>query len=377
MATTVEQIDELLSVPKEHQQLEFKAAKNGYDYEKLCKYCVAMANEGGGTILLGVTDTLPRSVVGSNAYRDVTKITEQLYQKLRFRVDVDEIVHPGGRVVVFHVPSRPIGSAYELGGAYFMRSGSQLVPMSPDRLRTIFAEIPAATSINRSREELVRDAIVWRDDRLQLITANNGPLPCSPSNAFVVHIIPLEALSYPFRYSVATLRNQLTNLPPMNSSGWGDRLNFDGLLTYISNSSSTSYVQLFRSGAIESVDCELICTEEHGRRLVDLTSIEYFIIRATTAYLNCLAGLGANPPVLFLLTLFGGKGAYWNGSDFMFPLRIHPLDRDTLTIPEVSFDNLSAPVPQILRPAFNSMWSAFGKSGSPNYDDSGNWTEHR
>ena len=42
--------------------------------------------------------------------------------------------------MVFHIPSRPRGTAYHLNGAYLMRSGEELVPMSEDRLRKIFAE---------------------------------------------------------------------------------------------------------------------------------------------------------------------------------------------------------------------------------------------
>jgi hypothetical protein len=55
-------------------------------------------------------------------------------------VDVQEVAHPQGRVLVFQVPSRPLGTAYHLDGRYLMRSGEALVPMSEDRLRSVFAE---------------------------------------------------------------------------------------------------------------------------------------------------------------------------------------------------------------------------------------------
>jgi predicted HTH transcriptional regulator len=53
---------------------------------------------------------------------------------------VEEVAHPDGRVVVFHIPSRPRGTAYHLDGKYLMRSGESLVPMTEDRLRAIFSE---------------------------------------------------------------------------------------------------------------------------------------------------------------------------------------------------------------------------------------------
>jgi ATP-dependent DNA helicase RecG len=140
MPTTSEQIDLWRATPKEHQGLEFKEAKHQYDTRKLCEYCVAIANEGGGQLILGIADPLPRSVVGTSAFQEVNKITQDLFTWVGFRVDVEEVQHPGGRVVIFHIPGRPQGTAYHYGGKYLMRSGEQLVPMSEDRLRLIFAE---------------------------------------------------------------------------------------------------------------------------------------------------------------------------------------------------------------------------------------------
>jgi predicted HTH transcriptional regulator len=140
MSTTPKQIDDWLSLPSEHQRLEFKEAKNQFDNRKLYHYCVALANEGGGILLLGVTDRLPRSVVGTAAFNNPVEMAEKLFQAIGFRVDIEEVQHPQGRVLVFHIPSRPRGTAYHLDGSYLMRSGEALVPMSEDKLRTIFAE---------------------------------------------------------------------------------------------------------------------------------------------------------------------------------------------------------------------------------------------
>lgn len=140
MSTTPEQINLWRSAPSEHQRLEFKEAKVQFDFGKLCKYCVAIANEGGGNLLLGIADKPPRLVVGTAAVNNPVGMAEKLFQTLGFRVDVEAVNHPDGRVVVFHIPSRPRGTAYHLEGTYFMRAGEELVPMSEDQLRRIFAE---------------------------------------------------------------------------------------------------------------------------------------------------------------------------------------------------------------------------------------------
>lgn len=140
MPTTPEQIDLWRSMPKENQQLEFKEAKHQFDTRRLCGYCVAIANEGGGQLLLGIANDPPRPVTGSEAFSDTNDIAQKLFSWLGFRVDVEAVAHPDGRVVVFHIPSRPRGTAYHHDGKYLMRSGEELVPMSEDRLRAIFAE---------------------------------------------------------------------------------------------------------------------------------------------------------------------------------------------------------------------------------------------
>jgi ATP-dependent DNA helicase RecG len=127
-------------LPSENQNLEFKEAKTQFDNEKLFQYCVALANEGGGHLLLGIHNDPPRQVVGTQAFRDPVKTEEKIFQCLGSRVDIAAVNHPDGRVLVFVVPPRPRGTAYQYKGAYYMRSGEQLVPMSESQLRKIFSE---------------------------------------------------------------------------------------------------------------------------------------------------------------------------------------------------------------------------------------------
>ncbi|PKO22715.1 MAG: transcriptional regulator [Chloroflexi bacterium HGW-Chloroflexi-1] len=126
---------------KEDEHLEFKEAKCRYDFEKLVKYCVALANEGGGTIILGVTDRHPRRVIGSQAFQNLERTKAGLIERLRLRVNAVAIQHPEGRVIVFSVPSRPAGMPIQYGGAYWMRAGEDLAPMTSDLLKRIFDEV--------------------------------------------------------------------------------------------------------------------------------------------------------------------------------------------------------------------------------------------
>lgn len=59
--TSREQLHQWLT-EAEGTNIEFKEAKQNYHFDKLMDYCVALANEGGGKIILGVTDRRPSRV---------------------------------------------------------------------------------------------------------------------------------------------------------------------------------------------------------------------------------------------------------------------------------------------------------------------------
>jgi len=124
----------------EDEHLEFKEAKNQYSTEKLIRYCSALANEGGGKMVLGVTNKKPRRVAGTRAFDNLNSIKARLVHQLGLRIEATVLYHPNGRVLVFEVPSRPIGMPIACDGAYLMRAGESLVAMTPDQLRRIFDE---------------------------------------------------------------------------------------------------------------------------------------------------------------------------------------------------------------------------------------------
>jgi ATP-dependent DNA helicase RecG len=129
---------------KEGENLEFKSARGGFHFEELGKYCCALANEGGGRIVLGVTDARPRQVVGTKAFDQPERTRKGLCERIPLAIDFEEINHPDcapdSRVLVFNVPPRPLGIPIKYDGRYWMRKEDSLVEMSEDRLRDIFAE---------------------------------------------------------------------------------------------------------------------------------------------------------------------------------------------------------------------------------------------
>lgn len=139
MSTTPEQLAELLAAP-EGTRIEFKSATGGYHFDKLVEYCVAIANEGGGKIILGVSDERPRMVLGTSAFAEPGRTEAGLHERLDHRVPVEELHHEGKRILIVHVPGRLPGTAWSIDGKFLKRAGDELTGMGDAELRAIFAE---------------------------------------------------------------------------------------------------------------------------------------------------------------------------------------------------------------------------------------------
>ena len=177
---TLETLDRWLLAPVETEHLEFKEAKQQFDVGKLLRYCVALANECGGHIVLGVTDKRPRRIVGSQAFHTAALMNEikaSIVDRLRIRVELTELAHPDGRVLVFTVPSRPRGQPMHFDGQYLMRAGEDLVPMTPDQLKRIFDEGEPDWLSQPATSNVADDAVIALLDTQAYFDLSKLPYP--------------------------------------------------------------------------------------------------------------------------------------------------------------------------------------------------------
>jgi ATP-dependent DNA helicase RecG len=175
--TTIEELETLIAAARETRELEFKSARENYDIESTMQYCVALANEGGGKLVLGVTNAHPRRVVATRAFENPNKIEEKILDKLGFRVTVEEIFHPDGRVLVFHIPSRPQGVPREIDGKFLMRSGERLVAMSTDQITAIIREGHGEWLLESVMSDLTADQVVQLLDTQYVFELLKMPYP--------------------------------------------------------------------------------------------------------------------------------------------------------------------------------------------------------
>lgn len=86
---TSEAIDHLLGVPREHERLEFKEAKQQFDTTKLLRYCVALANESGGLLVLGIRELVANALIHQDIEDFGSFVMVEIY------TDRVEIANPG------------------------------------------------------------------------------------------------------------------------------------------------------------------------------------------------------------------------------------------------------------------------------------------
>ena len=135
-------IDELLAA-QEGEQVQFKEAKRRFDFEEAAKICCALANGGGGRLVLGITDKRPRQVVGSDAFLQPERTRKGLLEKLDVMVDFQELYDSEKRVLVFEVDKRPLGLPVQVNGVAWWYDGDSLTPMPETVRRRIYEETGA------------------------------------------------------------------------------------------------------------------------------------------------------------------------------------------------------------------------------------------
>ena len=168
-------LNRLCGLEAENEIVEFKEAKNNYDFTKLGKYFSALSNEANlcrkpyGWLVFGIKDN-DHSIVGTqyrSERKDLDKLKGEIANKTTNRIsfiDIHEVNLPEGRVILFQIPSAPKGIPIAFDGHYYARDGEELVPLNIEKIERIRAQatkedwsaaiVPAATL-----EDLDEDAI--------------------------------------------------------------------------------------------------------------------------------------------------------------------------------------------------------------------------
>ena len=133
-------LDELLAA-KEGEHIQFKEAKRHFDSDEAARICCALANCGGGMLVLGITDKRPRKVVGSEAFDQPERTRKGLIDKLKVMVDFQILYDDERRrVLMFDVASRPMGLPVQVDGVAWWYEGDSLISIPEEIRRRIYGE---------------------------------------------------------------------------------------------------------------------------------------------------------------------------------------------------------------------------------------------
>ena len=181
-------IEELRLQRESEDHVEFKKAENGtFSYNGANKavpkerrkcilgYVVALCNEKGGRLVLGMHDAYPHAVVGTSQSLNAIGVLEsEIYKDLGIRPMIYELFDENKkRVLVIEVPPRPTGKLYKFEDVPLMRVGEELKPMDDKTYISIIQEQEPDFS------ERICDEATFDDLDLEAIEILN------PSNSFI------------------------------------------------------------------------------------------------------------------------------------------------------------------------------------------------
>jgi len=141
-------LNQLRSQGIENEVVEFKEAKNQYDFSKIGKYFSALCNEANlkskrsAWLVFGVKDN-DKSVVGSRFRTNrvdldslKAEVANHTTGRLTF-MEIYEVAEPEGRVVLFEIPAAPKGIPIAWQGHYYGRDGEELNALNLEEVERI------------------------------------------------------------------------------------------------------------------------------------------------------------------------------------------------------------------------------------------------
>jgi hypothetical protein len=367
---------------REGRDLDYKRdlpAPTNDGKKELLQDVTSFANATGGVIVFGVDESrdergkptgIPSQVFGlsgANLDSEMLRLGQWMRAGIeprlpahRFHV-VDDI--QPGPVLVLVIPRSWAGPhmVATADSRFYSRTSNGKYPLDVAEIRAAFLQ----------REEIPARLRRFRDERLGLLIAGETPVQLQAGSRIVLHIVPLLAVEGRVPVDLAAWAKQ--SPLPLDGGLEGHHFNFDGHVAcgVKAGDGHGSYVQLFRTGAIEAVSVHDY--RAGGLPVMNIWHTEKLIVDGVKRYLPLLGTVGATTPVSISLSLVGARGCGLLASQNRPFLPRGVVTRDILTLPDASFESLDTDPPTGLRPVFDALWQTFGLPNSFCYDEAGNW----
>jgi hypothetical protein len=291
---------------REGRRIEYKRQLPGTSdddkREFLADVC-SFANASGGDVLYGVAEEagLPTGSPGVQE-SDLDAATLRLENIIRSGIEprlpgvhLTAIPVAGAAVIAIRVPQSwalPHVVSFKNYSRFYSRTSAGKYQLDVTELRALFARSAAAA--DRIRR--------FRDERLARIIADEGPFPTPGPARAILHVVPARLFDPSVRLDLADMQALTANLFPLFTYSFNQRYNLDGFVTYTSaDGVASSYLQFFRSGAVEAVECGML--KPNGRGLeVPGALIVRELVERLPLYFEVLRQRGVDLPLAVMIT---------------------------------------------------------------------------
>lgn len=375
---------------REGREIEYKEALTIYSEEQKQEFLndvSSFANASGGYLFYGIRENkddagLPLEVCGLKGENpgkrigDMENIIRTGLEPRLLGVSMQPVFlpsHEGRTVIVLSIPkSFATPHMVRSSGRFYSRNSTGKFPLDVLQIR-------AAFELGGTIAERIRS---FRAERLSRINiGEETPAPLNEQEAkLVLHLVPLNAFNSSISLNLKPLNDPIYGLSLNPLIIWDQltnvdmRFNLDGLVRAEKQRKSPfafAYTQIFRNGIIESVDVSILGVNEnssfHGERY------ERKLVEAVKRYTTLQKSLGIDPPFFIMVSFLGVRGykIVHPKFDNTFYSSTDEIDRNNLIIPEVMVEDFDVNLAEVMRPIFDAVWNAAGRSGSINYDEAG------
>jgi hypothetical protein len=388
----LDQIDETLfqaliaAGAPESRTIDYKRTIYGNahsDYSEFLADISSFANTSGGDLVLGMdaTNGIPTAFTPLIMPLDPEILRLEQIARGGLQPRIANIafhavpIDAGGSVLIIRVPrsyNPPHRITRQGSNRFWARSAAGKYEPDVNELRALFDAGPNLA--NRIRD--------FRADRVAKIAGGEAPVQLMDRSALILHVVPLSAFDATSALPLFQIERDFRSFVPMGSStASGTRINFEGILkTSNADQRATqhrAYVQLYRSGIVETVDSSVTAISS-GTPIISY--LDDKLISATMRSLNDLAAVGIEPPYALLVSLIGIAGARVNFERTQNPVWFDelsdPLDRDQYQFDAVIFETIptnQTECASIIRPILDHLANTGGKVASPIFDSEGRY----
>jgi hypothetical protein len=339
----------------------------------------SFANSYGGDLLFGMEerDDRPVAVPGvppieaaSSILRLESSIREGITPRINGVVSRVIALASGKCVLIIRIPrsfAAPHMVTFGNLSRFYARTTRGKYQLNVDELRRAFV----------AGETAREHAVAFRAERIAHILAGDTPIHMDDRAKVVLHMLPLENTGSSGSFPLDRVVASPARPKPLHSEHRQYRYNLNGLLFYASGEhrdKTHSYLQIFRSGALEAV-CSSLVWPDGADKFIRTVVVEPNVIDGLHEYREFYAAMDVAPPFTAMVSLLGVQGyrvlpkiANRDWGSFRLPLA-----EVDLLLPDVQIADSSVASSDVLRSAFDVLWQAAGWERSMNYGPDGSY----